>query len=165
MQSKTEPENTENLNDCYLSRLSPEDVPMLEALEGTVNLSFWGLENYQRFLEEYPEYFGCKIIRLTELEQKQFIGFFLARAVYDNLEILKIGVWPEFQRLGIGTQLIEACYSEGIQRGCSRCFLEVRKSNQTAIQFYNSHNFRIAGKRLNYYSDPVEDAWVMERLL
>jgi [ribosomal protein S18]-alanine N-acetyltransferase len=165
MQSKTEPENTESLTDCYLSRLSAEDVPMLESLENTVNLSFWGLDNYQRFLEEFPEYFGCKIIRLAEFEHKQLIGFYLARAVYDNLEILKIGVFPEFQRLGIGTQLMEASYSEGLQRGCSRCFLEVRKSNQKAIQFYNFHNFRIAGTRLKYYSNPVEDAWVMERLL
>jgi [ribosomal protein S18]-alanine N-acetyltransferase len=165
MQSKIEPENTDNLTDCYLSRLSAEDAPLLEWLETTVNLSFWGTENYQRFLVEYPEYFGCKIIRLAEYEQKQLVGFFLARAIYDNLEILKIGVCPEFQRMGIGTQLIEASYSEGIQRGCSRCFLEVRKSNQKAIQFYNSHNFRIAGTRLNYYSDPVEDAWVMERSL
>jgi ribosomal-protein-alanine N-acetyltransferase len=165
MQPKIEPENADNLAYCYLSRLSVEDVPMLEALEITVNLSFWGLENYQRFLEEYPEYFGCTIIRLTEFGKKQLIGFFLARAIFDNLELLKIGVCPEFQRIGIGTQLIEACYSEGIQRGCSRCFLEVRKSNQKAIQFYHSHNFRIAGTRLNYYSDPIEDAWVMERLL
>jgi [ribosomal protein S18]-alanine N-acetyltransferase len=165
MRSKIEPESAENIADCYLSRLSAEDVSLLEPLENIVNLSFWGIENYQRFLEEYPEYFGCKVVRIGASGQTELIGFFLARAIYDNLELLKIGVYPEFQRFGIGTQLMESLYSEGIQRGCSRCFLEVRKSNLKAIRFYNVHSFRIAGTRLNYYTNPVEDAWVMERSL
>jgi [ribosomal protein S18]-alanine N-acetyltransferase len=165
MQLKIEPQNAENTTQCFLSHLSAEDVPLLEALENTVSLSFWGTDNYLRFLKEYPEYFGGKVVQIAEDNQEQLLGFFLARAIFDNLELLKIGICPEFQRRGIGTQLMEALYAEGIHRGCNRCFLEVRKSNQKAIQFYNSHNFRIAGTRLNYYSDPVEDAWVMERTL
>jgi [ribosomal protein S18]-alanine N-acetyltransferase len=150
---------------CFLARLTVDDVPFLQPLEDQVKLTFWGKENYQRFLEEFPEYFGCKAVMLSDSGQQEIIGFYLARSVYDDLEILKIGVFPESQRLGIGTQLMETAYAEGMRRGCSRCFLEVRKSNQIAIQFYYNQNFRIAGTRLNYYADPVEDAWVMERSL
>jgi ribosomal-protein-alanine N-acetyltransferase len=60
---------------------------------------------------------------------------------------------------------MEASYGEGIKRGCRRCFLEVRKSNQGAIDFYLRHKFIFAGTRLNYYSNPIEDAWIMERNL
>ena len=109
---------------------------------------------------------AAKPLSLPRFRQGDSVGFFLARSIYDNLEILKLGVFPEYQRQGIGTQLMETAYAEGIRRGCNRCFLEVRKSNQTAIQFYyHRHNFRIAGTRLNYYTDPVEDAWIMERAL
>jgi len=150
---------------CYLARLTVEDVPLLQPLEDQVQLAFWGQDNYRRFLEEYPEYFGCKAVLNSDHSREILVGFFLARSIYDNLEILKLGVSPEHQRQGIGTELMETAYSEGIRRGCNRCFLEVRKSNQIAIQFYYSHSFRIAGTRLNYYTDPVEDAWIMERVL
>jgi [ribosomal protein S18]-alanine N-acetyltransferase len=150
---------------CYLARLTAEDAPLLQSLEDEVKLNYWGKENYCRFLEEYPEYFGCKAVLLSDSGNEQLVGFYLARSLFDNLEILKLGVFPECQRQGIGTQLMETAYAEGIRRGCNRCFLEVRKSNQNAIQFYYGHNFRIAGTRLNYYTDPIEDAWIMERTL
>jgi [ribosomal protein S18]-alanine N-acetyltransferase len=153
------------ISNCYLARLTIEDIPSLQPLEDEVNLAFWGKDNYRRFLEEFPEYFGCKAVLSSNSDGEIFVGFFLARSIYDNLEILKLGVSPDFQRQGIGTGLMETAYAEGIRRGCSRCFLEVRKSNQTAIQFYYNHNFRIAGTRVNYYTDPVEDAWIMERAL
>jgi ribosomal-protein-alanine N-acetyltransferase len=147
----------------YLTPLTTEDIPVLEQLEGETRLSFWGQENYRRFLEDFPEYFGCKVVVLGERGRKHLVGFILARSLFETLEILKVGVFPEFQHRGIGTSLMEAAYSEGLRRGCTRCFLEVRKSNENAIQFYYAHKFRIAGTRLNYYTDPVEDAWIMER--
>ena len=157
--------NIEQVKNCYIARLTADDVPLLQPLEEEVQLAFWGQENYQRFLEEFPEYFGAKAVHISDSGEEMLIGFFLARSIYENLEILKLGVFPGCQRQGIGTHLMENAYAEGIRRGCSRCFLEVRKSNQTAIQFYYGHNFRIAGTRLDYYTDPVEDAWIMERSL
>jgi [ribosomal protein S18]-alanine N-acetyltransferase len=153
------------ISNCYYAKLTADDVPELQPLEDKVQLAFWGTENYRRFLEEFPDYFGCKAVLAPDSGQNVLIGFFLARSLYENLEILKLGVFPGYQRLGIGTELMGNAYAEGIRRGCTRCFLEVRKSNQSAIQFYYNHNFRIAGTRLNYYTDPVEDAWIMERSL
>ncbi len=149
----------------YLSLLNSEDIPSLEPLENCTNLAFWGVENYCRFLEEFPEYFGCKAVAVKDNGVQHLAGFFFARSLFENLEILKIGVYPGFQRQGIGTRLMEASYAEGIKRGCSRCFLEVRKSNQNAIRFYHGHKFKITGCRLDYYTNPVEDAWIMERTL
>jgi [ribosomal protein S18]-alanine N-acetyltransferase len=149
----------------YLTTLTSDDIPALEHLETETKLAFWGTDNYRRFLDEFPEYFGCKVMVQRERGKSQMAGFVLARSLFENLEILKLGVFPTFQRQGIGTALMEAAYSEGLRRGCTRCFLEVRKSNNSAIQFYIGHKFQVAGTRLNYYTDPVEDAWVMERSL
>jgi ribosomal-protein-alanine N-acetyltransferase len=165
MHSESKTQNTGSEGSCYLARLTVDDVPELVPLEDQVQLAFWGAENYRRFLEEFPEYFGCKAVLLDGTGEKKLVGFVFARSVYENLEILKIGVLPVCQHQGIGMQLMETAYAEGIRRGCSRCFLEVRKSNQNAIQFYYRQDFRIAGSRLNYYTDPVEDAWIMERNL
>ena len=153
------------MDDYYFARLKPEDATFLKPLEEMVQLAFWGEDNYRRFLGELPEYFGCKAVAIENGNQDRIIGFLLARSIYESLELLKLGVFPDWQRHGIGTQLIERAFTEGLRRGCSRCFLEVRKSNQKAIQFYNIHDFRISGTRVDYYTDPVEDAWVMEKAL
>ena len=149
----------------YLARLTVEDIPSLQVLEEETNLSFWGVENYRRFLEEFPEYFGCKVVIMDQGSEGRLAGFLLARSLFECLEVLKLGVHTKLQRRGFGTMLMEAAYAEGMRRGCSRCFLEVRKSNQNAIRFYLGHKFRISGVRSDYYSDPVEDAWIMERLI
>jgi ribosomal-protein-alanine N-acetyltransferase len=149
----------------YLSRLTSDDVADLEALERAVGLNSWGAHHYQKFLDEMPEYFGCKVTVLPDGGRRLLCGFLLARSVYENLEVLKVGVLPEFQGRGIGAQLMGAAYAEGIRRGCLNCLLEVRKSNGTAIRFYSGQGFRLVGSRRDYYTDPVEDAWVMERSL
>jgi ribosomal-protein-alanine N-acetyltransferase len=148
-----------------ISALIVADIPSLEHLEEVTRLAFWGEENYRKFLEEYPEYFGRKVTALQTGLSKKLVGFLLARSLFENLEILKVGVFPHYHRRGVGTLLMEAAYEEGGRRGCRRCFLEVRKSNQGAIEFYNCHKFRVAGSRINYYTNPVEDAWIMERTL
>jgi [ribosomal protein S18]-alanine N-acetyltransferase len=140
--------------------LKAEDIPFLEPLETITHLSFWGESHYVRFLQQ-EEYFGCKA-ESSEPGCSRMVGFFLARSVLENLELLKIGVYPEYQNAGIGTRLLQAAFEEGTKRGCLRCFLEVRKSNESAIRFYLHHKFTIAGERINYYTNPVEDAWIME---
>jgi ribosomal-protein-alanine acetyltransferase len=148
----------------HISGIMPQDIPELEPLEGTTRLSFWGTEHYLRFLDQ-QEYFARKAVISLEDGSSKLVGFFLARSVLENLELLKIGVFPDYQNAGIGTRLLTAAFTEGTKRGCLRCFLEVRKSNEGAIQFYYNHKFKIAGERINYYTEPVEDAWIMERWL
>jgi [ribosomal protein S18]-alanine N-acetyltransferase len=159
------PKNDSMPSGVYISALTVEDVPFLEPIENETQLAFWGNDNYRRFLEEYPEYFGCKAVMINEDLEHTLVGFFLARSLFENLEILKVGVYEQYQGRGIGSHLMECAYADGIRRGCMRCFLEVRKSNKKAIRFYYAQKFQIAGTRLNYYSNPVEDAWVMERRL
>jgi len=43
--------------------------------------------------------------------------------------------------------------------------LEVRKSNASAIRFYEGFGFKVLGERKDYYSNPIEDAFVMEKNL
>ena len=153
--------STEKVAGFRIFPLAPEHIPFLEALEGDADLPFWGADNYRRFLEDISGYFGFCLI--PETDEKCLAGFSLARATFEDMELLKIGVTPEFQRLGFGTKLLDETLEEGGMRACTRCFLEVRKSNQKAIQFYSVNGFKIVGARLDYYSNPVEDAWIMER--
>jgi ribosomal-protein-alanine N-acetyltransferase len=151
-------------NLIQIAAMTVEDIQDLEPLENITHLNFWGTEHYKRFLEQ-QEYFSRKAVATLAPGASRMVGFFLARAILENLELLKIGIYPEYQHLGIGTRLLNAAFAEGAKRGCLRCFLEVRKSNEGAVKFYHNHQFSIAGERIKYYTEPVEDAWIMERWL
>ena len=55
--------------------------------------------------------------------------------------------------------------NESLKRYATRVLLEVRKSNASAIRFYEGFGFKVLGERKDYYSNPVEDAFVMEKSL
>jgi ribosomal-protein-alanine N-acetyltransferase len=151
-----------SVHPIHIVPLTPQDIEELEPLEELIHLCFWGTDHYQKFLEQ-PEYFSRKAVATLAPGLTKMVGFFLARGVLENLELLKIGIYPEYQNFGIGTRLLHAAFAEGTRRGCLRCFLEVRKSNEQAIQFYYRHQFKLAGERTNYYTEPLENALVMER--
>ncbi len=87
------------------------------------------------------------------------VGFLVARAIAgDEKEILNIAVEPSVRRAGIGRILMETVLVEG--RGMA-WFLEVRESNEAAINLYKTLGFSPAGRRENYYDEPAEAAIVM----
>ena len=85
-------------------------------------------------------------------------GFLVSRQVAPGEhEILNLAVDPAERRKGIAAGLLRDVLA-GIQ---GACFLEVRESNQAAIQLYESAGFAFAGRRSGYYQQPAEEAIVM----
>lgn len=74
----------------------------------------------------------------------------------DSLEIMKIGVNPEYREKGFGTILVNE-----IKKSRMEIFLEVRENNMIARKFYEKNGFKEAGKRKNYYRDTNEAAIIM----
>ena len=58
---------------------------------------------------------------------------------------------------------MDAALEFGRVRGATEAFLEVRASNQPALQLYRRYRFTPVGVRARYYTHPVEDAVVMRR--
>lgn len=82
------------------------------------------------------------------------IGFITFKRHQRNIEIYNVGVRAEYRRQKIGSRLINTM--EGFNLN-----LEVRASNQGAIEFYQSQGFRESYIRKNYYGS--EHAIVLER--
>lgn len=93
------------------------------------------------------------------------VGFIFARHAADEAEILNLAVSPEQRGMGIGSRLIEHALDRAKDRGAVRAYLEVRAANQPAIALYKRSGFAEIGRRVGYYSDPVEDALVLSRNL
>lgn len=96
---------------------------------------------------------------------RQFWGFLVSRFVGTEGEILNIAVAPAYRRKGIGSMLLAAAMEEAKTESVERMYLEVRESNLVAISFYQTHSFAKCGQRIGYYSEPTENAILMERKL
>lgn len=96
---------------------------------------------------------------------EQAVGFLLARAAADELEVLNLAVLPEYRRRGLGRRLLGDALAWGHAGGAQQCWLEVRASNQAAVDFYRALGFAEHSRRRRYYHSPEEDALVLTRTL
>lgn len=90
------------------------------------------------------------------------IGFCILRCSIPQADIIDVAVTPGARGAGVGAAMIERLLFEGIKRGVSECMLEVRESNIPAIKLYENAGFKVLCTRKKYYSNPVEDALVMQ---
>lgn len=89
------------------------------------------------------------------------VGFGGIWLMVDEAHITTFGVHPDHRRQGIGRHLLLRLAELAIELGSARMTLEVRVSNLPAQALYRSFGFRMAGRRVAYYSDDGEDALVM----
>lgn len=77
-------------------------------------------------------------------------GFYLARRVLDEEELLLFAVDPAMRGRGLGNALLRHFVASAEERGAARVFLEMRRGNP-AEHLYTRHGFRSVGLRPAYY--------------
>lgn len=93
----------------------------------------------------------------------QVIAYAVASYVSDQGDVQNILVDQSFRGRGLGRQLLQALTGDLVAQGVETVFLEVRSSNDVAVNLYQSIGFVCIQKRRDYYPgvDGVrEDAWV-----
>ncbi|HVB16518.1 MAG TPA: GNAT family N-acetyltransferase [Stellaceae bacterium] len=92
-------------------------------------------------------------------------GFLVARDLGGEIEILSIGVLPEWRRRGTGRTLLDAVIAETRRRRAGSIVLEVASANQAARSLYAACGFVQVGRRPRYYRHPdgVRDALILRR--
>jgi ribosomal protein S18 acetylase RimI-like enzyme len=78
-------------------------------------------------------------------------GFVSAWVVQDELQIQDIGVLPQSRRRGLARALFEHALREEPLGELRLVTLEVRESNQGALEFYRALGFAVVGQRPRYY--------------
>jgi ribosomal-protein-alanine N-acetyltransferase len=126
------------------------------------HLSHWSIDSYYRLLSD--DGFTTSFVAESEDEENRLTisGFVIFHVAAGVSEIYNIAVDSSYARQGIGRRLLATAIEESKIRKATRVVLEVRKSNSGAIQFYDEFHFQVIGERKNYYSNPMEDAFVME---
>ena len=126
------------------------------------HLSHWSIDSYYRLLND--DGFTTSLVAESEDDSGRLIivGFVIFHVAAGVSEVYNIAVDSHHARQGIGRRLLASAIEESQRRNAARVVLEVRKSNTGAIRFYDEFHFHVIGERKNYYSNPIEDAFVME---
>ena len=155
-----------NLGDhrVAIRRMSEHDLLEVVEIEQSCGLSPWGWDAYHAELGQ-----GSKAIMLVAftvgrpLESGRLLaGYIVARAIADELHVNNVAIRPELRRHGIGALLLKRALSEASDQDCVAAWLEVRAGNRAAQALYERCGFQVAGRRRNYYHQPVEDALIMK---
>ena len=78
--------------------------------------------------------------------------------------VISVAVTPEYRNLGIGCSLVEEALSAFARLHVDECYLEVRVTNEPAINLYKRMGFEIVRTIPRYYFDG-SDASVMAKPL
>ncbi len=81
----------------------------------------------------------------------QFAGYCLYQVMFENAEILRIGVAPKFQRQGIAQNILHQIFNILLKKQVITLLLEVREDNVSALALYKKMEFTPIHVRKNYY--------------
>jgi len=81
----------------------------------------------------------------------EHFGCLIARPGVDSVDLLDLQVIPARQRQGVASALITHLLQCCQRQARPQVFIEVRKSNQAAIELYRGYGFAHVGERQSYY--------------
>jgi [ribosomal protein S18]-alanine N-acetyltransferase len=135
------------------------DLPEILAIEKESFISPWSPGMFTEEIEN--KLAQCMVIRITD-KGKSIIGAYIVfRLIADEAHLHNLAVKKEFKRHGLAQILLETMKNIATQVGINACTLEVRESNQEAINLYRKCGFVVKGRRPLYYTDTHEDALIM----
>jgi len=135
------------------------DLAAVCAIEQQVQYAPWSEQLFSDSLERHL----CSVA----LHDEQIVGFLVVQLIVDEAHLLNIAVDPKQQKQGIGRVLLDHAQQQAQAKKANALFLEVRASNQRAIQLYYMAGFNEVGVRKKYYpaAQGKEDAVIMALMI
>ena len=130
-----------------LGVLTNADIPALALLEKECFTDAWG-ENAWKEEFSRADFFGYSI-----REEDTLIGYACGTSLFEESELLRIAVAPDFRKKGYGAVLLEALFQGAKKRGAEKMFLEVRENNAPARGLYEKNGFTQTRVRKRYYEN------------
>ena len=134
------------------------DCQELAVLSQNLLVDSWTTDNFSKELEKEHSY------TLVALIDSKIVGFITGN-VFNSFYINSIGVNKDFQNKSIATKLLTETAIFCKKNIVDTMTLDVRESNETAIAFYKKNIFSIVHVSNNTYTNPKENACLMERVL
>ena len=133
-----------------VEKSSLDDLYDIYEIEKSVFNNYWSELSLRKELEN--KNFNLNLICRFN---NKIIGYFFSKHVKNEYHILNFALKKNYQHRGYGKNFFNIIFKEYILDGS--VFLEVKRSNLSAINFYKKFNFKEIGFEKKYYSDG-EDA-------
>ena len=136
-----------------IKKLTSDDIDYIEQIFNLEKEIFKNSAFSRTYLDTLIK--GDNSFIYVYLIDSEVCGYLIVLDSIDVYEILAIATIEEYRNKGIAQKLLNKIKIKNI-------FLEVRESNQTAINFYKKNKFKEISIRKNYYSKPTENAIIMK---
>ncbi len=148
------------LNPNFLLRkMAVQDIDAVMQIELSTFTLPWSRESYLSELDnKYANYF------IVDFEG-EIAGYGGIWVVFEEAHITNVAVGENFRGCGFGRALMTELERHARQKKAGYIFLEVRASNNVALEMYKRLGYRVTGLRKGYYSDNQEDALKMIKYL
>ena len=158
------------VGDYSVRRSQVGDLPDVIAINWAALPEHYSDSFFEERLNESPETF-----LVAEDSKGKITGYIMCRIEYGFSHVRKYGlarkghivsvaVLEAFRGAGLGRALCEESLNGMKERGCSEAYLEVRVSNDVAIELYKKLGFEIVTTHNGYYRDG-ENAYLMTKPL
>lgn len=145
--------------DFRIRKMTLADLPAVMEIENQAFTNPWSTEMVKKELtQDWSTVFVGEAYTPSGWALRGFAIFWL---VHDEVHVLNVATDRAVRRQGIGRRIMDAVIAFGRDHKCRLATLEVRRSNEAALELYKALGFRAVGMRPNYYQDDREDAVVM----
>ncbi|MDD6332956.1 MAG: ribosomal protein S18-alanine N-acetyltransferase [Clostridia bacterium] len=146
------------MNPDYIIRpMEVSDTEQVELIEKQIFSIPWSQKSFEDACQSEDNiYLVCEM-------NGQIAGYCGLWTVLGEGNITNMAVSGGFRRLGIAEALMKEMEKRGMSKNVVTYFLEVRKSNEAAVNLYKKMGYVQIGVRKNFYEKPVEDALVMSK--
>ena len=139
------------------------DIDEVFALEQSVVPHPWSRAN---FVDSLSSGYDAWVLR--EPNEGLLAGYFLVMYAVDEAHLLDVAVSGVRHGTGLGRFLLDRIAARSREKGMASILLEVRPSNERALQVYERYGYTQIGRRKGYYpahEGKREDAIVMRYAL
>ena len=110
----------------------------------------------------FAHFLLAKRVTPGEAGSVSIVGYLCFWVVFEEVRLMNLAVIESMRHKGIARALVMQALEVGVAQAAMRAVLEVRASNHAAQALYRSLGFRDVATRPKYYTNPIEDALLME---
>ena len=142
-------------NNYTIEELNPAHIDEICEIEKRCFSDAWSRQSFVEELENENSVF--LVIKMDD----RIVSYGAFWYIVDDAQIMNVAVDIDYKGMKISHILMDEMIKRARDKNMATMSLEVRVSNEVAINLYKGHGFEIVGVRKQYYQDNKEDAYIM----